>query len=160
VRTAAVIRSECDRNMRVIPQIGTEGLTAGPDPKKKGMNKMGYRGRRSFDRARGSQGRQGFDRDSRGRQGIDRGPREMHKSVCAECGKECEVPFRPTGDRPVYCQECWATRRPSRTENRGQREYSQQDRQRSPSPAAENVDLQILAELKRIREALEKQQPN
>jgi CxxC-x17-CxxC domain-containing protein len=41
---------------------------------------------------------------------MDRGAREMHKSVCADCGKECEVPFRPTGDRPVYCQECWTKR--------------------------------------------------
>jgi CxxC-x17-CxxC domain-containing protein len=27
--------------------------------------------------------------------------REMHKAVCAECGKDCEVPFKPSGDRPV-----------------------------------------------------------
>ena len=107
---------------------------------------MGYRGRRSSDRARGS----------RDRQSLDRGSREMHKSVCADCGKECEVPFQPTGDRPVYCAECWAKNRPLRTEDRRRREYSRGDRQRRPSPAPENVDLQILAELKRIREALEK----
>jgi len=35
------------------------------------------------------------------------GPREMHKATCADCGKECEVPFKPSGDRPVYCKECW-----------------------------------------------------
>jgi len=80
----------------------------------------------------------------------------MHKSVCADCGKECEVPFRPTGDRPVYCQECWVKRRPPRTEDRPRREYPREDRQRRPSPVPENADLQILGELKRIREALEK----
>ncbi|MCZ2809201.1 MAG: DNA-directed RNA polymerase [Candidatus Bathyarchaeota archaeon] len=37
--------------------------------------------------------------------------REMHKAVCAECGKECEVPFKPSGSRPVYCRECFAKRR-------------------------------------------------
>ncbi len=33
-------------------------------------------------------------------------PREMTKVVCSDCGKECEVPFKPTEGRPVYCQEC------------------------------------------------------
>ncbi len=42
------------------------------------------------------------------------GDREMHKAVCAECGKECEVPFKPSGDRPVYCKDCFAKRRPRR----------------------------------------------
>ena len=92
----------------------------------------------------------------RGSRGFDRGPRKMHKSVCTDCGKGCEVPFRPKRDRPVYCQECWAKIRPPRTEDRRRREYRQEDRQRRPSPRPENVNLQILAELKRIREALEK----
>ena len=34
----------------------------------------------------------------------------MHPAVCAECGKETEVPFRPTGDRPVYCWDCFHKR--------------------------------------------------
>ena len=37
----------------------------------------------------------------------DFGPREMHKATCAECGNECEVPFKPSGDKPVYCKECY-----------------------------------------------------
>ncbi|PIV69088.1 MAG: hypothetical protein COS08_05405, partial [Euryarchaeota archaeon CG01_land_8_20_14_3_00_38_12] len=36
---------------------------------------------------------------------FDSQPREMHKATCADCGKECEVPFEPSGDRPVYCRE-------------------------------------------------------
>ncbi len=35
------------------------------------------------------------------------GPAKMHKATCSECGKECEVPFKPSGDRPVYCKECF-----------------------------------------------------
>jgi len=35
------------------------------------------------------------------------GPRKMHKAICSECGKECEVPFKPTEGRPVYCKECY-----------------------------------------------------
>ncbi len=31
----------------------------------------------------------------------------MHKAVCSECGKNCEVPFEPTGSKPVFCSECF-----------------------------------------------------
>ena len=34
--------------------------------------------------------------------------REMFTAVCAACGKEAKVPFRPKDDRPVYCSECFA----------------------------------------------------
>ena len=40
------------------------------------------------------------------------GPREMHKAKCAECGEECEVPFKPTEGKPVYCRACFAKRKP------------------------------------------------
>jgi CxxC-x17-CxxC domain-containing protein len=39
------------------------------------------------------------------------GQREMHKTTCSECGKECEVPFKPTEGRPVYCRECYAKKK-------------------------------------------------
>ena len=31
--------------------------------------------------------------------------------VCSGCGKQCEVPFKPEPDRPVYCQICWKKRK-------------------------------------------------
>jgi CxxC-x17-CxxC domain-containing protein len=31
----------------------------------------------------------------------------MHRAICSDCGQECEVPFRPTGDKPVYCSNCF-----------------------------------------------------
>jgi len=33
--------------------------------------------------------------------------REMHKAVCDKCGKDCEVPFKPSSDKPIYCSECF-----------------------------------------------------
>jgi len=42
---------------------------------------------------------------------FDRGPREMHKAVCSECGQECEVPFKPTEGKPIFCRECFAKKR-------------------------------------------------
>ena len=34
--------------------------------------------------------------------------------VCAECGVECEVPFKPKTDKPVYCRKCWSAHKPQR----------------------------------------------
>lgn len=45
--------------------------------------------------------------------GFGGGPRQMHSVVCAQCGKDAEVPFQPTGDRPVYCSDCYRQRGPS-----------------------------------------------
>ena len=38
------------------------------------------------------------------------GPREMHKAICSECKKECEVPFKPREGSQVYCRDCFAKR--------------------------------------------------
>jgi len=37
-----------------------------------------------------------------------RSSRQMHAAVCAECGKECEVPFEPREGKPVYCSNCYS----------------------------------------------------
>ena len=51
--------------------------------------------------------------NDRGGGGFDRnqGRSIMHEAVCSACGKNCEVPFRPTGDKPVYCNDCFRTKR-------------------------------------------------
>lgn len=53
------------------------------------------------------QGRFGQGRSGQGRFGQDRGPREMFTAICAECGKEAQIPFKPRGDKPVYCNDCF-----------------------------------------------------
>ena len=42
---------------------------------------------------------------------YDRPPRQMYDAVCADCGKTAQVPFQPTGSRPVYCNDCFRARR-------------------------------------------------
>ncbi len=37
--------------------------------------------------------------------------RQMFQVICADCGKNCEVPFRPSVGRPVYCKECFTKRK-------------------------------------------------
>jgi len=43
--------------------------------------------------------------------GFDRPAREMHPAVCAQCGTDTMVPFRPNGEKPVYCSDCFSSMR-------------------------------------------------
>ena|SRR3989338_10195099 len=44
------------------------------------------------------------DRDSRS---FERRRPEMHEVTCDKCGKQCEVPFKPTEGKPVFCSDCF-----------------------------------------------------
>jgi CxxC-x17-CxxC domain-containing protein len=52
----------------------------------------------------------GYDDRRRGG-GFGGRQREMHKAICSECKKECEVPFKPSNDRPIYCKDCFSKRK-------------------------------------------------
>jgi len=43
-------------------------------------------------------------------QGI---PRAENRAICAQCGKETTLPFRPTQGRPVLCRDCFQQKRPA-----------------------------------------------
>ncbi len=43
-----------------------------------------------------------------------RAKRQMFPAVCAQCGKETEVPFEPRSGRPVYCSDCYSKVKPAR----------------------------------------------
>jgi CxxC-x17-CxxC domain-containing protein len=45
---------------------------------------------------------------SNGFSGFNAPRRQMFPAVCAECGKQTQVPFEPRGDRPVYCSDCYS----------------------------------------------------
>lgn len=78
------------------------------------------RGGNKYFGGRGSGARGGFFGGPRksfsgGGGGRDFGSRSserpaMHKANCADCGQECEVPFRPSGGRPVFCNSCFKKR--------------------------------------------------
>ncbi len=42
--------------------------------------------------------------------GGGRGAREMFTATCSSCGQEAQVPFQPSGDKPVYCSSCFQQR--------------------------------------------------
>ncbi len=50
---------------------------------------------------------------SRGGRGGEYGrtERQMFDAICSECGRPTKVPFEPSGDKPVYCRECYQARR-------------------------------------------------
>jgi CxxC-x17-CxxC domain-containing protein len=57
----------------------------------------------------------GNDRRDSGRRdfGGDRpsfggGEKRMFKTICAKCNAETEVPFRPSGDKPAFCRDCFS----------------------------------------------------
>lgn len=57
--------------------------------------------------------RRGNDRGGRSG-GFNRGPRQMYSVnlTCAGCGSQItQLPFQPTGDKPVYCRDCMQARR-------------------------------------------------
>jgi CxxC-x17-CxxC domain-containing protein len=45
---------------------------------------------------------------------YDAGPRpqrEMFTARCSQCGGEARLPFEPRLDKPVYCRDCFDSRR-------------------------------------------------
>lgn len=72
-----------------------------------------------FDRGRGGD----FKRRDGGRSNFrsDNRDRVMHQAICDQCGKSCELPFRPTGDKPVYCSVCFEGKKEDGSNKRGDR---------------------------------------
>jgi CxxC-x17-CxxC domain-containing protein len=73
-------------------------------PKGKKSTKSGRGDFHRFSRDESTKRRSGRDRFER----SDRDSRvEMHETTCDECNRVCEVPFRPTSGKPVYCSNCF-----------------------------------------------------
>ncbi len=53
--------------------------------------------------------------------GGSRGAREMFSVTCSSCGQEAQVPFQPSGDKPVYCSSCFEKRRGTSDRSGGNR---------------------------------------
>ena len=52
----------------------------------------------------------------------DGAPRELFPATCSSCHKSCEIPFRPSGDRPVYCRDCFGAQEGAAPDVRGRRD--------------------------------------
>ncbi|OGG62607.1 hypothetical protein A3C87_03935 [Candidatus Kaiserbacteria bacterium RIFCSPHIGHO2_02_FULL_49_34] len=104
----------------------------------------------------GGGSRPSFGGGSRPSYGGDR-PSEVFKTSCSDCQKSCEVPFRPSGDRPVFCSDCFGNKRGSSEDTRSNFETRSTYRD-TPKPArTPSVDLTVvLAKLDTLIKAVEK----
>lgn len=72
-------------------------------------------------------------------------PAELHKATCSNCGNECEVPFKPSGDKPVYCRDCFAK---NRSHDKGFNDSPRPEFKRfnedRPSPAPRSNELDAI----------------
>lgn len=104
-----------------------------------------------------------------GGRGGDRGPVSMHKAVCDECKNNCEVPFRPSSDKPVYCNDCFGSKRGNEAPRREfndrapRREFNDRPAQSFSKPVSSpsNDDTkkqlaEISAKLDRLASAIER----
>ncbi len=55
-------------------------------------------------------------------------PTQMFQATCTECGERCEVPFKPSGGKPVLCKACFSQNGPSKTRDRDSRPSYGSDR--------------------------------
>ena len=101
-----------------------------------------FKGRGRPDKRFSSPGRD-MDR-GRGRSRDSSGPLEMHSAVCDECGKDCELPFKPTSSKPVYCSDCFRKKEGTST-GRGSssRSFSRGGDSSSSSPDLEMIKLKL-----------------
>lgn len=94
---------------------------------RKGNQGHGFNRHGSSDRPHFPGGKGGFshsgnrDRGERGGRDGSR-PTQMFSAVCSECNRACEIPFRPTGERPVFCKDCFDKKRGSPQGNYERRE--------------------------------------
>jgi CxxC-x17-CxxC domain-containing protein len=63
--------------------------------------------------ARGDSGGGSYSGGGNSGGGYSSGPREMFSATCSSCGREAQVPFRPSGAKPVYCSDCFSSQRGS-----------------------------------------------
>jgi CxxC-x17-CxxC domain-containing protein len=76
-----------------------------------GYSGGGYSSDRSYSSGGGYASSGGYSSHS---SGYDRPPRQMYTATCAQCGKDAQLPFQPTGSKPVYCSDCFQQQRNSR----------------------------------------------
>lgn len=103
--------------------------------------KSRYGGKRDFSKPRAGGFKSYGDRDGR-----SSGPMTLHDAICAECGNECKVPFKPNGKKPVFCGDCF--RKSEGGSDRGERKPSYGSRPQGHSSSQSN-DGPALAELNR-----------
>lgn len=83
-----------------------------------------------------------YERPSRDRYSRDERKPEMHTVTCGDCGDECQIPFEPKFNRPVYCSECFQKNKPRESRDRYSRdEPRSRDRYSRDEPRSRQDDF-------------------
>lgn len=68
----------------------------------------------------------------------------LYDAVCDECGRDCQVPFKPSGGKPVYCSDCFEKKGGSDSNrSRGRRDFPRRSfgGDRSISQLVEKIEV-------------------
>ena len=110
--------------------------------KKGAFSKGGdFGGRPKFGGDRKFAPKPGDDRERGGdRGGFGGGRPELFSAVCSNCGKSCELPFRPSGDRPVFCRDCFDKKDDTRGHSTFQRTERPREFRTAPREGSNNQE--------------------
>jgi CxxC-x17-CxxC domain-containing protein len=97
--------------------------------------------------------------------------KQMHRATCAKCGAICEVPFKPTSRKPVYCKNCFSKdngsdsrrsdnfRKDNRFESNRPNFFGKEEHKSSPKSDNHEKEFEkINKKLDKILKALEKEE--
>jgi CxxC-x17-CxxC domain-containing protein len=92
-----------------------------------------------------NKGNQSGNNRNFGKPRFNRERTEMFSATCANCGNQCEVPFRPTGSKPVLCRDCFKNNRGSDTRSSFDRPRINNDENRERHNQSSNYNAQFEA---------------
>ena len=95
---------------------------------------------KDFRQQHGGGGRRDFDNRGGFEKKHHSGRNEqMHQAVCSECGRTCEVPFVPNGNKPVFCNDCFAQKRGGQAKPFERQEFSRPNNTQHERPQQQNA---------------------
>ncbi|MFW6220133.1 MAG: CxxC-x17-CxxC domain-containing protein [Nanoarchaeota archaeon] len=98
-----------DRRKKFTSSKGTGGFqrnresSSRPRTGNRDSSKSSFRGK-DFNESRDRRGKGSGKSNFKSK---DKEFKDKFKVTCDGCGKQCEVPFKPTAGKPVYCSECF-----------------------------------------------------
>lgn len=114
-----------------------------------GRSSRGGSGRSRDGESRGES--RGFGRDNRS--GGSSEYKQSFRVTCDKCAKSCEVPFKPTGNKPVYCSDCFRKNEKKSTKYDDFNEFDRIEKTKSPSNQSNDL---LLKRLDAIEEKIDK----
>ncbi|HIH32522.1 TPA: hypothetical protein HA235_07495 [Candidatus Woesearchaeota archaeon] len=121
------------------------------------FNKRSKFDRKDSDRS----GKREFRGDSseKGRNRRDLGSKDggfqLHHATCDKCGRPCDVPFKPTGNKPIYCRSCFRENS-SFESNRGSNSFNRSESRGKYNDRPESRNTSSSEDLEKINRKLDK----